>query len=120
LPFLCKHLSVLPFNSYHMFDSNKQATHVDNAKCHVLSSANYREVLLSNIICTVEKQQLFTTSLSSRNRSLGGGVCVDLAASRKWSRRGSRIVVLPRRQLKPDQYVKHDGKRRATDRASSI
>jgi hypothetical protein len=38
LPSLCKHRSALPFNLYHMLDSNKQATHVENTKCLVLSA----------------------------------------------------------------------------------
>lgn len=46
-----------------------QMSIIPNAMSYLLPT--YREVLLSNIICTVEVQQLFTTFLSSRNRSLG-------------------------------------------------
>ena len=101
-----------------MFDSNKKATDVDNTKCHVLSSADlqrsppFKYHLHSRSAAIIHNLSKFKKQIV--------GVGMDLAASRKWSRRGSRIVVLPRRQLKPDQYVKHDGKRRATDRAYSI
>jgi hypothetical protein len=106
------------FNLYHILDSNKQATHVENTKCLVLSSADLQG--RPPLECLWHSRSAAIIHNLSKFKKQSVGVGMGLAASRTWSRRGSRIVVLPRRQLKPDQYVKHDGNRKATDRTSSI
>jgi hypothetical protein len=87
-----------------------------NALSYLLPT--YREDLLSNVFGTVEVQQLFTTFLSSRSRALGSAWV--LLQVEHGVVEGVESLSPPRRQLKPDQYVKHDGNRKATDRTSSI
>jgi len=69
-----------------------QMSIIPNAMSYLLPT--YREVLLSNIYHLHSRSAAIIHNLSKFKKQIVV-VGMDLAASKNWSRRGSRIVVLP-------------------------